>query len=135
MNQTKLVQITTHETLERGRLSVLEEKEYPFPVKRIFWITGVAALAKRGEHAHRDGQQFIIPMGGMVNIQSFGPGLEVKSYQLVDKTQGLYVPPMHWLNIRFTMHNSALLVLASNPYAEADYIRNWDEYVKLASAV
>lgn len=135
MNQTRLINIKTHETLERGRLSVLENWDFPFGIQRIFWITGAAALAERGKHAHREGQQFIIPMAGMANIQSFGPGLESKNYQLSDKTQGLYVPSMHWLNIRFTMYNSALLVLASNHYMEEDYIREWDDYVKLASAL
>ena len=135
MNKVELRKIKTFNTLERGQLSALEELDFPFPVKRIFWITGVEALAERGKHGHKYGQQFIVPMNGMAMIHSFGPGLESKHHRLSDPSEGLYVPAMHWLNIRFVMNKSALLVLASNPYSEDDYIRNWDDYVKLACSI
>ena len=116
-------------------LSVLEEHEFPFPVKRIFWITNTQSLAFRGQHAHMDGWQFLIPISGHAIIKSFGPGLDRKRFDLRDKAYGLIVPPLHWLDIRITLSETNLLVLASNPYSENDYIRSWEEYEKLVSPV
>lgn len=129
------VSVRSYDTGGRGLLNVLNGAEFPFPVKRIFWITGTEALAKRGGHAHREGYQLIFPMYGLATVKAFGPGLLHTKWELKNPAEGLYVPPMHWLDIRIIFPDTALLVLASNEYSENDYIRKWSEFEKLASAV
>jgi hypothetical protein len=125
----------SYDTGGRGLLNVLNEEEFPFPVKRIFWITNTEALAKRGGHAHREGKQLIFPMSGLARVKSFGPGGAFNKWQLREPDMGLYVPPMTWLDIRMIFPDTSLLVLASNAYAESDYIRDWAEFQALACPV
>lgn len=127
----KVFGVPSHETLGRGVLSVING-HVPFPIKRLFWITGIPKDAVRGGHAHRKCYQFIVSISGRVKVSSTGPGLLKQTTWLTSPYQGILVPPLHWLDLTFQSDNCELLVLASDVYKDSDYIRVMDEFQKLA---
>lgn len=132
MNILQEMPVRTNVTPERGALSVLELFEFPFEVKRVFWITELPHRGERGGHAHHAGHQLLFAMTGQVRIHATGPGL-IKSHKVLNSAKvGLWVPPMHWLDIRIWGAHTSLLVFASNAYAECDYIRDWATFKRLA---
>ncbi len=130
--------ISFHDTGDRGDLAVFDlpgpewrgVRTCPFEPRRIFWITNMQQLARRGGHAHRKGEQFLFcPTGGVQIAYQCpeGKGLVV----LKGSSVGAYVPPLHWLDIRNLHTKTVLVVLASNPYDDADYIRDPEEFKRL----
>lgn len=139
---TKLT-ISTHATPDRGDLSVMDlpcpewqgVRTVPFQVRRMFWITRMPQLARRGQHAHREGHQFMICPTGGIQVDSIGPDCKKQHLMLQGPEVGLHVPPMHWLDIRNISPKTSLVVLASNDYKESDYIRDYDEFLQLIRPV
>lgn len=124
--------VRSNNTAERGILSVLEHDKLPFQPVRTFWITDMHHLGVRGGHAHREGHQLLVALAGQVRVLADGPGLLKSSWTLRGPDQGIWVPPMHWLDIRIWGNRTVLLVFASNAYAESDYIRDRAEFEHLA---
>lgn len=118
---------------DKGTLLVYEKKCLPFVPKRIFWVTDVPKLAKRGGHAHKECEQFLFCVNGGVEIKIDGQEdtYNINEHSLV----GLYVPPMYWLDLRFLRPKSKIVVLCSHEYSEEEYLRNYDEFKRMANPV
>lgn len=113
----------------RGDLGVIEcGRHIPFDIKRIYYLYNVPDRADRGSHGHRRLQQFIIPMSGAFTI-TLDDGFERQSFRLNDRSQGLYVAPGMWRDLTDFSDDAVCLVLASDVYDEADYYRNYDEFL------
>ena len=115
----------------RGNLTFIEgEHHIPFGIRRIFYIYDVPTGESRGAHAHRRLQQILICLSGSFDAQ-LDDGVDRKLVHLNRPWQGLYIPPMVWsAEVNFDP-GSVCLVLASDLFDEADYIRDYDEYLKL----
>ena len=115
---------------ERGSLVALEyPKDIPFEIKRIYYIYGVPSDIERGFHSHNELQQILICLGGSVKIRIKTPEDE-KVVTLDKPNKGLFVDKMIWREMFDFSENATLLVLASMPYSEDDYIRDYKEYEK-----
>ncbi len=114
----------------RGILSVCEaNKHVPFPVKRIFWIYDTGDRAPRGHHAHERSWQAHVCLGGFAQMKLFN-GRSRRIVMLRDPSVGLIIPPMVWHS--FTLHRGAsLVVMTSNHHSERDYVRDYDEFLRL----
>jgi hypothetical protein len=115
----------------RGDLTVGEfESEFPFSPKRYFIISGVPSGEIRGEHAHLKCHQFLICAYGQcsVTVDDGSTRLEV---QLNKPSVGIYLPPIVWGRQWQYSADAALLVFASELYDPADYIREYDAFIKL----
>ena len=116
----------------RGRLMFGEEgRHIPFAIKRIFAIYGVREGERRGGHAHRQLEQFIIMLAGECRI-TIRDGANVSEQCLRTPTDGLYVPPVIWIELDAFSEGAVCLVLTSAAYDEADYIRDYTEFERLA---
>ncbi len=114
-----------------GSLVVMEAgKQVPFDLLRLFLILGVAAGDRRGDHAHRRQHQFLVPVHGSFDVEAVDRGGSA-SYRLEDPAIGLHAPPLTWLRIKALNPDSSCLVLASDRYDEADYIRDFAEFERL----
>ena len=117
-----------------GRIVVLDVAEkLPFEVRRVYWIHGMRAGEARGAHGHRRLVQAMVAISGRVRIE-FDDGHERSEYLLDRPDRVLIVPPGLWRDFTALDAGTTLLVLASEPYDEADYIRDYDAFVTYRNA-
>lgn len=115
----------------RGNLSVIEEfKQIPFKIERTYWIYDVPGGERRGGHAYKENQEFIVALSGSFDIV-LDDGTEKKAFTLNRSYYGLYVPKGMWREMENFSTNSLALVLSSTKYDAEDYIRDYDEFLKL----
>jgi acetyltransferase-like isoleucine patch superfamily enzyme len=118
----------------RGRLAALEfEKALPFVPQRFFTIYGVPSRDIRGQHAHRRCEQFLVCVAGSVRCL-VDDGNRRKTTLLDSPDKGLYMPAMTWGTQYDYSANAVLAVFASLPYDSADYIRDYEDFLKLLRA-
>jgi dTDP-4-dehydrorhamnose 3,5-epimerase-like enzyme len=112
----------------RGNLTFIEGGNHvPFDIKRVYYLYDVPGGAHRGGHAHRELHQLIIAMSGSFDIL-LDDGRTRFKYHLNRSYYGLYIPPMMWREIDNFSSGSVCMVLASAPYEEADYYRDYPEF-------
>lgn len=123
--------ITLHKNEDRrGNLSVIEnETEIPFRIARAYWIYDVPGGQKRGSHAFKNQEEVIFALSGSFDVV-LDNGSEKKRYTLNRSNIGLYIPNKMWRSLENFTTNSLCLVLASMPYMENEYIRNYQEFRK-----
>ena len=115
----------------RGNLTFIEgDLDIPFQIKRIYYVYGVPKNGSRGGHAHRDLEQLMIALSGGFNI-AIDDGKAKKVITLSNPSLGLYIPKMIWGEMSDFSDGSVCLVLASDHYDESEYIRNYNEFLKI----
>lgn len=119
---------------ERGQMVVVEGmQDVPFDIKRIFYIYGSDPDVIRGQHANRNSEFVLINVAGKSKVKVLdGKGNEAV-FSLNRPHTGIYLPTMVWKDMYDFSEDSVLLVLASEHYDPAEYIRDYDEYVKEAN--
>lgn len=118
----------------RGSLIALEaNKDIPFEIKRIYYIFDTKEGVVRGRHAHKALEQILICVSGSCTIV-IDDGKERTEVVLNKPDIGLYIGPNMWREMKDFSPGAVLLVLASDFYNEADYIRNYDEFLKYVSS-
>jgi WxcM-like, C-terminal len=118
---------------QNGVLSVFPANNpqgVPFPIARIFTITGVPAGTKRANHAHRACSQLHVCLSGSVEVL-LNDGYEAVSLAVKHDAKGLLIPPLLWNTVTFENASTVLIVICDEPYDAGDYIRNWDDYLRL----
>lgn len=114
----------------RGMLSVGEfGRDLPFTPKRYFVVFNVPSAEVRGEHAHRQCQQFLVCVSGSMSVV-VDDGTRREEFLLDRPDAGLHIPPLVWATQYRFSPDAVLLVFASEHYAAADYIRNYDEFLR-----
>lgn len=115
---------------KRGNLTFIESgKHIPFDIKRVYWIYDVPGGQKRGGHAYKTLNEFIIALSGSFDVV-LDNGKEKKKFSLNRSYYGLYVPKMIWRELNNFSTNALCLILASDNYNEKDYIRNYKAFIK-----
>ncbi len=117
---------------DRGQMVVVEGMEdIPFDIKRIFYIYGSDHDVIRGQHANRKSQFVLINVAGTSKVKvKDGKGNETV-YSLNRPRTGIYLPTMVWKDMYDFSSDSVLLCLASEHYDAEEYIRDYDEFVKI----
>lgn len=116
---------------ERGKLVVVEGGiGIPFEIKRVFYIYESDSTVVRGQHANKDSEFVLINVSGESKVR-ITDGKEELIVELNRPMMGLYIPKMIWKDMYDFSSDSVLLVLASTHYDGSEYVRNYDEYVKL----
>jgi dTDP-4-dehydrorhamnose 3,5-epimerase-like enzyme len=119
----------------RGHLVVVEGiHDIPFDIKRIFYIYGSEPKVVRGQHANYKSEFVLINVAGTSKVQiKDGKGNEVISVLNRPHT-GIYLPKMVWKDMYDFSNDSVLLCLSSEHYDPAEYIRDYDEFVKIVNS-
>ncbi|MDQ3205018.1 MAG: FdtA/QdtA family cupin domain-containing protein [Pseudomonadota bacterium] len=115
----------------RGNLTFIESHRHaPFAIERVFYLYDVPTGADRGAHAHREQHQFLICLSGSFDV-ALDDGRNRRVEHLNRPWKGLHIPPMIWAaEVNFDA-GTVCLVLASDKYVEADYIRDYAEFLAL----
>lgn len=112
----------------RGNLTVAEQTaDVPFHIRRVYWTYDVPAGESRGGHAHKHCREFIIAVSGSFSVTLYN-GQERQTYLLNHPWQGLLVDTMVWRTLDDFSSGAVCLVLASEAFEEADYIRDINDY-------
>jgi len=114
----------------RGNLTFIEANRHiPFYINRVYYLYDVPGGSERGGHAHKELHQFIIAMSGSFDVL-LDDGKDKKRMHLNRSYYGLYVCPMIWRELDNFSSGSVCMVLASHEYDEADYFRDYAEFMR-----
>lgn len=115
----------------RGNLSFVEQLNHiPFEIKRTYWIYDVPGGENRGGHAFKQNEEFIVALSGAFDV-IVDDGEKKQTFTLNRSYYGLYVPAGLWREMENFSTNSLALEFGSTHYDVNDYIRNYDEFLKL----
>lgn len=116
---------------ERGNLVVAEGSgmDVPFDIKRVFYMYGSDPDIVRGQHANRKTKFVLINVSGTSKVK-VDNGMETEIIELNKPRMGLYIDTMVWKDMYDFSADSVLLVLASEHYDGAEYIRDYDAFLK-----
>ncbi len=119
---------------ERGYLVIVEGlKDIPFDIKRIFYIYGSDSTVVRGQHANRESEFVLINVAGSSKVRvRDGKGNET-IFSLNRPHTGIYLPRMVWKDMYDFSPDSVLICLASTVYDPDEYIRDYDQYVRIVN--
>lgn len=113
----------------RGNLTFIESgRHIPFDIKRTYYLYDVPGGASRAAHGHRKLQQLMIAMSGSFDV-TLDDGRDKRRFHLNRSYNGLYIPPMMWRDLDNFSSNSVCMVLASDFYDEADYFRDYEDFI------
>ncbi len=129
MNQARIIELP--KILDkRGNISIIEEiKNIPFKIKRTHWIYDVPGGEKRGGHAYKTNEEFIVALSGSFDVV-VDNGKERKTFSLNRSYYGLYVPNGIWREMNNFSTNAVALVLDSTVYDAEDYIYHYEDFIK-----
>ena len=113
----------------RGNLTFIEGgRHVDFDIRRVYYLYDVPGGSERGGHAHKALRQLIIAMSGSFDVH-LDDGKDKKVFHLNRSYVGLYVCPMIWRELDNFSSGSVCMVLASNLYDEADYYRDYQQFM------
>ena len=114
---------------ETGNITVIENgKTIPFDVKRVYYLYDIPGGESRGAHAHKELKQLIIAASGSFEV-TLDDGNVKRTFTLNRPYQGLLVVPGIWRELNNFSSGAVCLVMASLPYDEKDYIREYDHFI------
>lgn len=105
----------------------------PFEIKRVFWTQATPPEIERGHHANLATEEVLVALSGSIKVLT-DTGREKQEFELTHPQQGLYIPAMCWTELRFS-EGATALCLTSTDFSEADYIRDYNRFLQLASHI
>lgn len=118
---------------ERGKLVVIEGGEaVPFDIKRVFYIYGSDSTVVRGQHANKKSEFVLINVAGKSKVK-VTDGKESMVVELDKPMMGVYLPPMIWKDMYDFSEDSVLLCLASTHYDGEEYVRKYEDFLKMVN--
>jgi len=113
----------------RGNLSVIEKNILPYKIERVYYLYDVPSDAHRGGHSHIACHEFLIPISGSFDVV-LKDGESRRTVTLNKPNKGLLIVPGIWRELENFSSGAICLVLASHEYEEADYIRDYNEFLE-----
>ena len=128
MKAPYLIEFNKHGQPNIGYISVAENSNLPFDVKRIFWTYFTPESIIRGRHAHFQTEQILFAAAGRIIITTENAYGTIETFKLEEPNFGLYIPPNIWHTMQYS-HNAIQLVFASTIFDEKDYIRSYSDFL------
>lgn len=126
-----MIELSRHHSERKGDISVVQNRDtVPFDVKRIYYLYDVPGGESRGGHAHKELRQLIIAASGSFTV-TLDDGNIKRTFTLNRPYQGLLVVPGIWRTLDDFSSGAVCLVLASMPYTEDDYIRDYNDFLNI----
>lgn len=135
IDDCQLIRLPSIESERIGSLTPIYNFEHiPFSIERVYYLYDVPAGSERGGHAHKELQQLIVSVSGSFDVV-VNDGDKEKTITLNRPFYGLYLPRHIWRELTNFSAGSICLVLASIPYDEKDYIRDYEEFVRFKKSL
>lgn len=116
----------------RGDLTFVEGGNHlPFDIARVYYLYNVPVDAERGGHAHKELQQVVFALSGSFRMK-VDDGINKSEYWLRDPRKGLHISRLVWREMDCFSQGAVCMVLASHRYDEADYYRDYDQFLAAA---
>ncbi|MBX2827489.1 MAG: FdtA/QdtA family cupin domain-containing protein [Flavobacteriaceae bacterium] len=112
----------------RGNLAVIEKEVIPYEIKRVYYLYDVPSDASRGGHAHIDQLELLVAVSGSFTVV-LDDGQQKKEVTLKKPNKGLLIPKGIWRELDDFSSGSVCLVLSSGEFLEADYIRDYQDFL------
>ncbi len=116
----------------RGNLAVIEKDTLPYKVQRVYYLYDVPNDAYRGGHSHKECLEFLVALSGSFEVV-LDDGTSKKRVTLNKPNKGLLIPTGIWRELENFSSGAVCLVLASQEYEEADYIREYEVFKSVHS--
>ena len=117
----------------RGNLSFVEQLNHiPFEIKRTYWIYDVPGGEARGGHAFKQNEEFVVALSGAFDV-IVDDGKEKRVFNMNRSYYGLYIPAGLWREMTNFSTNSLALEFGSIHYDRADYVEDYEQFLKLKS--
>lgn len=117
----------------RGSLTFVQDNDQiPFEIARCYWTYDVPAGEGRGGHSHREAQSLLVAVNGCFNVNLYD-GFTWMTYTLNRPFEGLYIPPGYWRTLDNFASGSVCLVMTSILYDPDEYVRDYEEFKRLAA--
>lgn len=118
-----------------GNITIVEGQiNFPFDVRRIYYLYDIPGGAARGGHAHKELSQLIVAASGSFDVL-LDDGFNKKIVRLNRPDYGLMVVPGIWRELIEFSSGAICMVLASHKYNELDYIRNYVDFEKFKNEI
>ena len=115
-------------SLDEGYISVASvADQIAFSPERIFWTYETPSNISRGRHAHYQTEMILLAMNGSITVKCEDALGQSYNFKLEHPNQGLFVPKLCWHEMFYT-EGAVQLAIASTPYDEKDYIRNYEDF-------
>lgn len=119
----------------RGDLTFIEGQNHiPFDIARVYYLYNVPVDAERGGHAHKKLEQVVFALSGSFRMR-VDDGDTKQDFWLRDPRQGLYINRLIWREMDSFSQGAVCMVLASRPYEEEDYYRDYEEFQSAANGL
>jgi len=113
----------------RGNIAVIENDVIPFPIKRVYYLFDVPSTAHRGGHSHKEQSEMLVALSGSFDVV-LNDGKNKQTITLNKPDKGLLIKTNIWRELENFSSGAVCLVVASDVYDEADYIRDFAEFLE-----
>lgn len=118
----------------RGDLTFVEGQNHiPFDIARVYYLYNVPVNAERGGHAHKELEQVVFALSGSFRMR-VDDGETKQDFWLRDPRKGLHINRLVWREMDSFSQGAVCMVLASRPYEEEDYYRDYDDFIAATKA-
>lgn len=116
-----------------GSLTVVENTPgTDFKIKRVFYLYDVPGDSERGGHSHHEARELIVAVSGSFDVV-LSDGISTRTFTLRRPNEALYIEAGIWRSLNNFSSGSVCLVLTTENYDEADYVRDYDQFLQLTS--
>lgn len=133
IDDCRLIDLPKISRYEGNITPVYNNLHIPFDIARIYYLYDIPGGETRGGHAHKELQQLIISVMGSFDVV-LDDGFRKKTVSLNRAYYGLYLPTLVWRELINFSSGAICLVLASMPYDENEYIRDYGNFLKQKEA-
>ena len=130
MKKIKIIKLNSFKDKSGKLVPISFDQNFPFKVKRIFYIKGKRNYV-RGSHAHKKCLQLFIPIIGKIELMTISKGIRKKIILNANNNKSILVPSLVWCSIKFLSEYSVIMVICNRDYEFGDYIEEYSKFKKL----
>jgi hypothetical protein len=102
----------------------------PFGIKKVLVVTGMKPGDVRGKHAHRETQEIVVAVRGGCDVE-VDDGVTKETVHIEGWSRSILLRAQAWRTLKNFKQDTLLLIIADTEYDEADYIRDYQDFLKL----